>query len=91
MAASQGAPSTKTTGTEQRAREKNRSCRRRADCPQRERWTAPALGVAGLVLVFSLAMSVQAWAPMLDQPRSFDLAMVPQETVAMPVGWRPGR
>ncbi len=59
--------------------------------PRRERWTAPALGVAGLVLAFSLALSVQSFAPLMEPSRSFDLAMMPQETVAMSVGWRPGR
>ncbi|MGH0033918.1 MAG: zf-HC2 domain-containing protein [Myxococcota bacterium] len=59
--------------------------------PLRERWTAPALSLAGVVVALTLAFSVDAWAPMLDHTDTFILAQVPQETLVMPVGWRPGR
>lgn len=59
--------------------------------PLRDRWTAPALSVAGLVVAATLAFSVEAWAPMLDTRDSFLLAHVPHETLVMPVGWRSGR
>jgi anti-sigma factor RsiW len=59
--------------------------------PLRDRWTAPALSVAGLVVAFTLAFSVEAWAPILDSRGAIILAQVPQENLVMPVGWRSGR
>jgi anti-sigma factor RsiW len=59
--------------------------------PLRERWTGPALGFAGLIAAATLAFSVEAWAPMLDTQEPYLMAAVPQETLVMPVGWRPGR
>lgn len=61
------------------------------ELPERERWRAPTLGFAGLVAAAALALTMVAWRPVMLEPWLLSISVIPQETVVLPVGWRPGQ
>lgn len=59
--------------------------------PRPQRWTGPALSLAGIVATTLLALTIRTWSPILADNTPVAMAMMPQNTVALPVGWRPGK
>ena len=62
------------------------------ELPTPGRWRAPALGLASLVAVSLVMLSVRTWAPVMSESSSpVVLAYMPEDSFAVSVSWRPGR